>query len=195
MSDKRVVIEGMWEGSGLYSGTSLNPLPVMLSPNPGIKGAYIHSIANVPGTVAAQTFVTLFNPVGSGKLTIAAAVFISSAAVAGTTISTPVRVHRVSTAPTGGVTAANADFFKLDTTDPNPSCVVKTGNPLAVLEAPASNTPPPMTTGVAGGQFVHEIDLPSTLPVFLREGEGIAIHAASGDASQRWNISITWAEI
>lgn len=194
MAEQRVIIEGMYSGL-TYPGASTNPLPVILTANPQIDGTYILSIANVPGTVAAQTFITLFNPVGSGKNVIVGGMFISTVAAAGTSATQPTRIHRISAAPTGGAVVPASDIFKFNTANPDPTAVLRINNPSVVLLAPASNTPPPVTTGAGGGQFVHEVDPPTGTTVLLAPGEGVAVHNSAGDTAQRWNISLAWAEV
>lgn len=194
MAENSVSIDGMTPHL-TYPGISRNPLPVILTPNPQIDGTYIYSIANVPGTVASNTFMTLFNPVGSGKQVVVGGMFISTVAAAGTAATQPMRIHRISAAPTGGVLVAVADVFKFNTANPDPVSVLRTGNPTVVLGPPASNTPPPVTTGAGGGQFVHEVDPPTGTTVLLAPGEGVAINNSSGDTAQRWNISLAWAEV
>lgn len=194
MAENRVIIDGMTSNL-VYPGTSTNPLPVIITANPQIDGTYILSIANVPGTVLPQTFITLFNPVGSGKQVIVGGMFISTVAAAGTAATQPTRIHRISAAPTGGSVVSAVDIFKFNTSNPDPVSVLRIGNPTAVLQAPASNTPPPVTTGAGGGQFVHEVDPPTGTTVLLAPGEGVAVHNSTGDTAQRWNISLAWAEV
>lgn len=194
MAENRVIIDGMTSNL-VYPGTSTNPLPVIITANPQIDGTYILSIANVPGTVLPQTFITLFNPVGSGKQVIVGGMFISTVAAAGTAATQPTRIHRISAAPTGGSVVSAVDIFKFNTSNPDPVSVLRIGNPTAVLQAPASNTPPPVTTGAGGGQFVHEVDPPTGTTVLLAPGEGVAVHNSAGDTAQRWNISLAWAEV
>lgn len=194
MAENRVIIEGMFPGL-TYPGASVNPLPVILTPNPQIDGVYIASIADAPGTVASNTFITLFNPVGSGKTVTVGALFVSTVSNAGTVATRPTRLHRINAAPTGGVVMAAADVFKFNTTSPDPVCVIRTGNPTVTLLAAASNTPPPVTVGAGGGQFVHEIEPPAGTAVILAPGEGVAVNNAAGDTAQRWNFSLAWAEI
>lgn len=194
MADHRVIIEGVY-AEPVYPGSSTNPLPVILTPNPQIDGTYIYSIANVAGTVASNTFMTLFNPVGSGKTIVVGGMFISTVAAAGTSATQPTRIHRISAAPTGGVLVNNADIFKFNTANPTNVAVLRTGNPTVTLGQAASNTPPPVTIGAGGGQFVHEVDPPTGTTVLLAPGEGVAINNSAGDTAQRWNISLAWAEI
>lgn len=194
MAEQRVIIEGMY-AADTYAGVTTNPLPVILSPNPQIDGSYTASLANVAGTVASNNLQTIFNPVGSGKTVVIGAVFISTVAAAGTASTVPARIHRIDAAPSGGVTMAASEIFKLNTANPNAVSVVQHSNPTVTLLAAGSNTPPPVTTGVGGGQFVHEIEPPPGAAFTLAPGEGIAINVASGDTAQRWNITIAWAEI
>jgi hypothetical protein len=194
MAENRVMLDGMTPNL-TYIGSSTNPLPVIQTANPQIDGTYVMSIANVAGTAAAQTFITLFNPVGSGKTVIVGGMFISTVAAAGTSATAPTRIHRISAAPTGGVVAVAANIFKFSTANPDAVSEIRTGNPTVVLQAPASNTPPPVTTGAGGGQFVHEVDPPTGTTVLLAPGEGVAVHNSAGDTAQRWNISLAWAEI
>lgn len=194
MAENRIIIEGM-QPNVVYPGASSNPLPVILTVNPQIEGAYTASIANVAGTAASNTFITIFNPVGSGKTVVVGAVFVSTVAAAGTSATQPTRIHRINAAPTGGVTMAASDIFKLNTANPDPVSVIRTGNPTVTLLAAGSNTPPPVTTGAGGGQFVHEIEVPVGPPFLLAPGEGIALNNSSGDTAQRWNFTIAWAEI
>lgn len=194
MAENRIVIEGM-HPNFIYPGASTNPLPVILTPNPQIDGTYIYSIANVAGTAAPQTFITLYNPAGSGKQIIVGGMFISTVAAAGTAATQPTRIHRVTAEPSAGSVVANSDIFKFNTANPNPVAVLRIGNPTVSLLAAASNTPPPVTTGAGGGQFVHEVDPPTGTTVLLAPGEGVAIHNSAGDTAQRWNISLAWAEV
>lgn len=194
MAENRVIIEGMYSGL-TYPGASVNPLPVILTANPQVDGTYILSIADVPGTATPQTFITLFNPIGSGKTVVVGGMFISTVAAAGTSATQPTRIHRISAAPTGGSVVTAADIFKFNTANPDPISVLRIGNPTVTLGAPASNTPPPVTTGAGGGQFVHEVDPPTGTTVLLAPGEGVAVHNSAGDTAQRWNISLAWAEI
>lgn len=194
MAEQRVYLDGMTPYL-TYAGTSTNPLPVIMTANPQIDGTYIMSIANIPGTTTPQTFISLFNPVGSGKQIVVGGMFISTVAAAGTSATQPTRIHRISTAPTGGTLVTAPEIFKFNTANPNATAVLRINNPTVTLDAPASNTPPPVTIGAGGGQFVHEVDPPTGTTVLLAPGEGVAVHNSAGDTAQRWNISLAWAEV
>jgi len=193
MAEQRVLIEGMTPNL-MYSG-STNPLPVIQAADPNVTGIYTASIANVPGVVAANTFITLTNPAGSGRTLFMVAAFVSGVSDAASASTVPMRLYRLVGLPTGGTAFPAANVFKLKTTDPTPFATVLTGNPTVTLGPAGSNTPPPVTTGAGGANFIHEIVPPPPSLLQLNAGESVAFHTTAGTTAQKWNISITWAEI
>lgn len=172
------------------------PLSFWQTSNPSLRGAYIFSVENQAGVVAANTFLTLFNPVGSGRLYLTSAAFISCVAGAAASATRAMRGYRISAAPTGGTVQAANTVCKLDTLYPDTGADIRIGNPTVTLGPAAWNTPPPATTGAGGGQFVHAVELPPGSPLFLlRPGEGIAINCQAGDVDQVWNLTVTWGEV
>lgn len=163
--------------------------------NPAITGVYVFSAASLAGTVAANTFLTLYNPVASGKTVTFSAAFISTVAGAAASTTAPMRGYRISAAPTGGTVQGAATIAKFNNTSPNTVAEVRLGNPTVTLGPALWNTPPAVTTGAGGGQFVHIVDTPAGSPPFiLAQGEGIAINCNAGDTDQVWNLTIVWAE-
>lgn len=192
MAENRIYIEGMWPNA-TYTG-STNPLPVISAADPSVLGVWTTAQSVMPGVAAANTFVTLFNPVGSGRDAFLAAAFVSGVAVAATSAVEPMHMYRLAVAPSGGSVVSNTTFFKLDSGDPDPVAEVRIGNPTVTLGPIGTSTPPPVTTGAGGGQFIHDIIPPPPSFLLLRPGEGLAFRTVSGDVSQRWNVTITWAE-
>lgn len=171
------------------------PIGNYLTFNPAITGVYVFSIASQPGVVAANTFLTVFNPVGSGKTVSFSAAFISTAAGAASGATAPMRGYRIASAPTGGTVQGAATIAKFNNSYANTVVEVRTANPTVTLGPALWNTPSAVTTGAGGGQFVHEVDTPAGSPPFvLAPGEGIAINTAAGDTDQVWNLTIVWAE-
>lgn len=166
----------------------------LASPPPRPFDAYIYSQPSLAGTVGANNFLSLMNPVGNSFLVSVGALFVSSVALNSTTSVEPLRGHRI-TSHSGGTDVPTTDIVKLDTLDPNPTVQIKIGNPTVGGMGPGFfNSPPVITTGT-GGTSVHDIDLPAGAPPFLlRPGEGLVVRAASGDVDQRWNMSIVWGE-
>lgn len=160
--------------------------------SPIIRGVYLHSIANVPGTVATQNFMSIFNPVGSGvTMTLAAAAF-SYTNINPATDTTPLRGYRCSAA-SGGTLITASQIQRFNTLQPDPKIEVRVGNP-TTTNAPFGlfNSPPPIDNRSSN---VHELAIPPTQPFVCREGEGIVITKLSGVTSADWNITLVWAEL
>jgi hypothetical protein len=161
---------------------------------PSIKGVFDFSLANVAGVLAANNFLSLFNPVGSGKLVSFGSAFISSTAAGASAETEPMRGFRITTA-TGGTLQAASTIAKFITTDAAPVAEVRIGNPTVTLGAALFNSPPVISATV-GSTNVHVIPVPGGLaPFILAEGEGIVMRTNAGDVDQRWNLSIVWSEI
>jgi hypothetical protein len=164
--------------------------------NPAVTGVYVYSLATQIGVVAANTFLTMFNPVGSGKSVIFGAAYVSTLASGATSAIAPMRGYRISAAPTGGTVQANSDIAKFNTSYPNSVVEIRSANPTVTLQAALWNTPPTATSGAGGGQFVHLITVPPGSGAFLlKPGEGIAINTSVGSLNQVWNFSLVWEEL
>lgn len=164
--------------------------------NPAITGSYVFSIPSLAGVVAANTFVTAYNPVGSGKIVSFASAFISTVSTAAASTTAPMRGYRFSGAPTGGTVQSAATIAKFNNAYANTVVEIRTNNPTVTLGPALWNTPPAVTSGVGGGQFVHEVNVPSgSPPLLVAPGEGIAINCNAGDVDQVWNITVVWVEI
>lgn len=162
--------------------------------NPAIVGSYDFSIGNTPGVVAANNFMTLFNPVASGRNVLFGGAFISSAAAGATSTAEPMRGFRITTA-TGGALQAVADIAKFNTASPNPVAEVRTGNPSVTLGAAIFNSPPTISASV-GSTAVHAVAVPPAAgPFILAQGEGVVLRTSAGDTDQSWNLSIVWVEL
>jgi len=166
----------------------LNPSDGTNNPNKG----YVYSMASIAGATAANVFLSLFNPAGSGKIALVAGIGISCATNRAIAALAPMRTYRV-TAASAGTLVATSDVCKLITIDPDPVCVLRTGNPTVTLAQALSNTPPVVSTGLGGFSNVHEIDIRNS-PLVLFGGQGVAFKTDLGDVNQFWNIAIAWAE-
>lgn len=183
-------------GQPISTTISGQPVGTYSVANPAITGVYVFSVPSLAGVVTANTFVTLFNPIGSGKNISFSAAFISTVSTAAAGTTAPMRGYRIAAAPTGGTVQAASTVAKFRTTQTDSVAEVRLNNPTVTLGAALWNTPPAVTSGVGGGQFVHDVDTPAGSPPFLLvPGEGIAVHCAGGDADQVWNITIVWAEL
>lgn len=156
---------------------------------------FVFSRENLPGVVAANSFVSLFNPVASDRLIIVGGVFISAVANAASASTAPMRAIRINSA-SGGTLHPVTDIGKFITARPDPVAEVRTGNPaVGMLDAQLLNAPPPTSTGAFSSGNVNQITVPPGFGGFtLAAGEGIVLRTGSGDIAQRWNISIVWGE-
>jgi hypothetical protein len=148
------------------ANTITTPLFTSAVQNPALTGSYVASFPQVPGVVAANTYLTLFNPVGSSKTVLFGGAFISMVSGSAASTTAPMRGYRIAAAPTGGTVASAASIGKFQ------------------------------TTGAGGGQFIHIVSVPPGAGIFsLVPGEGIAINCSGGDVDQVWNVSVVWSEL
>lgn len=174
------------------SNTSTTPLYTTAAPNPAVAKTFVFSLGNITGVAAANNFLSLFNPVGSGKSVFFGAAYISSEAVAASTNSEPMNLFRITSA-TGGTLQAASAIGKFQTTMADPTAEVRIGNPTVTVGAQLSNTSPPVGNQVTVP--IHVVTVPAVAPPFiLAPGEGIVFRALNGDTDQRWNLSIVWSE-
>ncbi len=169
--------------------------PVHVTPvkDNAITGVYVFSADEIPGVAAANNYLSVFNPIGSGKNLYLGGVFISAVTAGGTTVTAPMRGFRITTAAGGGLQAVSATA-KFITAYPDSVAEVRTGNPTVTLGASLFNSPPPLSAGV-GSTPVHQVPIPpNSAPFSLAPGEGIVLREATGDTDLRWNLSIAWAE-
>jgi hypothetical protein len=181
-----------------------NPLPTtvtgtvatFLAQSPVVKGAYIFSVTDAPGVIAANNFMTLVNPVGSGKTVIILGTFVSTYVATGASATRNSLQGMQATAVSGGSLASASAIGKFASSMPNAVAELRTGNPAATPGANLFNSPPAI--GVTASQFVHTVGGGASTasgPLTLAPGEGLVIRTAAGNVSQTWNISVVWGEI
>lgn len=169
------------------------PIRINTVKDPTITGVYVFSADEIPGVVAANNYLSIFNPVGSGKTVIFAGAFISSSTAGSSVTTSPMRGFRATLISGGVLQAANASA-KFISSNPAQTAEIRTGNPAATLDGALFNSPPPISA-TQGGTPVHAVPVPGgTGPFTLAEGEGIVMRQAVGDVDIRWNLSIVWAE-
>ena len=181
-----------------------NPLPTSISgtiatylaQSPLIKAAYIFSTTDAPGVVAANNFMTLVNPVGSGKAIVVLGAFVSTYVVSGASITRNSLQGQQCGVATGGTVAGAAAIAKFASSMPASIADIRTNNPTVTAGANVFNSPPAI--GVTASQFVHSIGGGASTasgPLTLAAGEGFVMRTAVGNINQTWNISIVWGEI
>jgi len=183
--------------SGTQNVNITNPLtdPVHVTPvkDNNIDGVYVYSADEVPGVAAANNYLSLYNPTGSGKLLYVGGIFVSCVTAGGSTVTAPMRGYRA-TAVSAGTLQAASTIAKFISANPTPIAEIRTGNPTATLGASLFNSPPALSAG-SGSTAVHQVLIPpNSGPFVLAEGEGLVLRETTGDVDLRWNLSISWAE-
>lgn len=162
---------------------------------PAFTGGYVFSDHEIAGVVAANNFMALTNPTGSGKLILIAGVFISSTTVGAVATTSPLRGF-IATGVSGGTLEPASAIAKIRSSMSNPVAEVRTDNPTATLGAAWFNSPSLQATGASTSSFIHQV--PATIAagtLTLLPGESTVLRTEAGDVDTRWNISIAWSEI
>lgn len=184
MAENVIRIEGITPISGL--------MPVVETAPTGVSDAYGYSMHDIPGVVAANTFLSVFNPLGSGKNLYLVQVVVSRFAIGSSTGAVSLEISRTSAA-SGGVLQPASEIVKANTSDPDTVAEVRTGNPTTTIVAEVIAFSPPL-----GGNWSTTADVVTgspTTPFSLQPGEGIAYRTQSGDTNQRWNITQYWVDV
>ena len=157
---------------------------------------YAFGLNDTPGLVAANNFISFFNPVGSGKIMLAIQGIVNAYSV-GVSSNTDSVTARYITSASGGSLIDPGLIYPLRSDWPNPALEVRTDNPSVTL-SPAygtlANFPPPISSGV-GGQSSGVATTPSAAGVPFLPGEGFVYRTAAGNVNQRWNMQFVWAEV
>ena len=155
-------------------------------------GAYTYSINEVPGVVAANNFLSLFNPVGNPYVFIVVLSFIVPYATAGTTSTVGMSTDRI-TAASGGTLVDKTTIPKFNTGHLDSTADIRYGNPAATKTGYTfGHIPPAIATG-AGMGVTAIIPSPGG-GLVLRPGQGLVFSTASGDTDQVWNLGWAWLE-
>lgn len=154
---------------------------------------YFHSLIDAPGVVAANNFMSIFNPVGSGKTVSFFSIAVDCFAGGASGTASSLVVDRISAA-SGGTLLAAANINKLITTEPNSTTEVRTGNPTVTkVGVSLYSWPPPLSTGSGAGSSVVSA-VPPSEGFYCLPGQGISFNTPAGNANQVWSIKATWAE-
>lgn len=154
---------------------------------------YTFSLADAPGVVAANNFLSLFNPAASGKTMVLYQLIVAPYATGATTATASLNAFRTTAASAGTLIAA-ANVGRFVTSDPNPVTEVRTGNPTVTTTGTTLIGIPPSVTSAAGGASPAAAAVPSGASFVITPGQGVVFTTALGNVNQLWNINITWAE-
>lgn len=171
--------------------------PIFTFPTAAAAGnIYATLIEDTASVVTANNYLSIFNPVGSGKLVefFQFVCFPYATAATGPTIN--MEVWRTTAASAGTLLAA-ANVSKFDTAQPNASSEVRTGNPTTTLlgTMPLLAIPPAVTSAGAGVSSTTTVVPPQGALFICRPGEGVVARQPAGaDVDERWSLGFTWSE-
>lgn len=168
-------------------------VPIYSAIDPSWTGVYFHANVDDPGTTGSNNYLSVFNPVGSGKVAIALGFSASSYSLNSVTTPSSLRAFRTSAASAGTLVAA-ANVNRFATGFSNPVCEVRTGNPTTTNTNgtnPMIGIPMVVGTGAQNGEFVAPT--PGASFIF-QPGEGIVFNVPTGDTDVRWDLQYIWAE-
>jgi len=158
---------------------------------------YTTLIEDTAVVTTANNYLSVFNPIGSGKNVTFAQFTAFPYATGATGPTVNMEVWRA-TLVSGGTQLAAANINKFDTLQPNSICEVRTGNPAATLTGtlPILAIPPAITAAAAGASASVAIIPPSASLFVCHPGEGVVVRMpAGGDVDERWSLGFTWLEI
>jgi len=161
---------------------------------------YRYSLVDAPGAVAANTFLSVFNPRSSPVLHRMLGLIVSVYAM-GVTVSGSSLVMRRSTAQSGGTLVTASTVERYVSTDPDPAAVLRVDNPTVTASGlPLRGIPPAVAVGtdVSAGGTGSDLSQPPSPTVtswVLRPNHGLVFATADGYVNQLWNIAYTWTEV
>ncbi len=155
---------------------------------------YYYALINAPGVAAANNFLTLLNPAGSGRVIRLISVLVENVASVAQSVTVPMVMSRCS-AVSGGATVTNTtSVCKGSLTDAVSVAELRINNPTATLGANAFTTAPNAINNVSGAGAYSVLRTPVGGLLYLRPGEGVIWRTASGSTAQFWNICPSWGE-
>lgn len=189
MSQSKVSIGGVTGNTVAVSSDGR----LLMSSAPENYQFYFYSMIDAPGVVAANTYMSIFNPVGSGRTISFFSVAPDSYASGASSTPNSLVVDRI-TAASGGTLVTAENVNKLITLQSNSIAQVRTGNPAVTkVGSQLYSWPPPLATGVGATSSAYS-SVPPGQGFFCLPGEGIAFSTSAGNVNQVWSIKVTWAE-
>ena len=136
-----------------------------------IEAAHEVTLA-VPGVVAANNFISLFNPVASGVTISLGAAYVSSFAIAADLTPAPLNGFRITAASAGTLQTNSTAVSKFQSAMPTSLAEIRTGNPTCTIGAQIFNASPVVAGGANGGSTTQNIAAAPAVYPPLRAGTG-----------------------
>ncbi len=199
MAELTVRMEGIAptaSGAMVVANTNTTPIYVAQGMPPGLS-LYSTLLSAQAGQVGAPyNFLSIFNPISSGKIYIFYQFTVFPWAGAATSTINPMTVSRTSAA-SGGTLRAAADVNKFITSQSNTTAEVRINNPTITtsVAVPIISVPPAVTSAGVGIGAAAVIVPPSGAAFHVLPGEGVCARTTvAGDADQLWDMGFVWGE-
>lgn len=193
MAGETVRIESVHPSVPGYSAS--NPMYTATGTAAPAAPYYAYTLIEAAGTAASNNYLSLFNPVGSGKNLNVVRFIFSPWASGATTTTRSMTVQKI-TAASGGTVVATNTIPKFSSSSADSVADLRTGNPTVTTTGiPMLGVPPAVSTAGAGVTAVTTILAPLGVPRILAPGEGIVFNVAAGTTGQLWNLNVTWYEL
>jgi hypothetical protein len=159
------------------------------------SGAHVYQFAMVdtPGVVAANNFLSHFNPAASGKTAAPLGLVIQPYAINNSSTPNSMTLFRTSAASVGTLISAATITRWNPGIDPNPVTEIRTGNPTVTTTGLALIGIAPIVSSGASSNSAALV-APFTIPPTLPNSTGLVFTTAAGNVNQLWNIQYTWME-
>jgi hypothetical protein len=163
-------------------------------PSTHATALYVFSLQRQAGLAAGKNFISLYNPLTSGKTMSMGAFFSSNISVqAGPPY--PLRGYRISVEPTGGTLHATSEICAFDNQIFSPAAVIRSNDPTISAFGPSIYNAPPATQANTVQQTQQTDAPPGFNPFLIRPGEGVVMRQDVGSTGSYWNVSIVWREL
>ena len=160
-----------------------------------VEGTYVYGMIDVPGVVASNNFLAIFNPLTSTVVHAAVEIGLTCYSLAQVQTGASLAAYRITAASAGTLVSASS-VNKFHSVSPAPQTQVRIANPTVTR---LNNTPlafkAPVVAGTGGGNSgTVEVTAPASNTFILVPGEGLVFNTASGDTDELWNIVYSWVE-
>lgn len=156
---------------------------------------YSYGFIDVPGVVASNNFISIFNPSSSKVRHIPLEVGLTCYTTTNVAVVGSLAAYPISAASAGTLVTNSTDVNKYSTNAPTPSVEIRVGNPTVtrINNTPMTFKAPVVATGGGNSGTITAV-APVQYTLTFPPGTGVVFNTAQGDVGQRWCLVYAWAE-
>ena len=154
---------------------------------------YNYCLNDIPGVVAANTFVSFFNP-ASSTVTMSAILAIVTNYDTGSSQAANSMTNQRITAASGGTLVAASTIPRYAIPLPDPQVQVRIGNPTVTTSGLVTIAYPPPFASIPSIGSSTSVAAPPGTAFLCPPGNGLIFSTAAGATTQMWNITFVWSE-